>query len=242
MATLPNQVILYDDSCPMCRIYTGAFVRCGILEPSGRVAFSQVPDAVRELLDVDRARREIPVCDLASGRVRYGLDALFFVLGERFPAFGRILRIPGVKAFWTPIYFWISFNRRMLAGFAPPPGGFDCEPPIHRGFWLALLAVAGLAGWAAVRSSGAALGHPGIAAAVLAGLPLLWWAVGTGRTRSVETAIKGAGSAASAILSTAVVLWLGLWIPGTAAAWVAHGLAAAVLLHELHRRSWVFRT
>ncbi|MBU4459817.1 MAG: hypothetical protein KJ579_04550, partial [Verrucomicrobia bacterium] len=136
----------------------------------------------------------------------------------------------------------ISFNRRMLAGFAPPQGGFDCEPPVHRGFWLALMAVAALAGWGAVRGSGAALGHPGIAAAVLAGLPLLWWAAGTARTRTADTAMKNAGSAAAAVLTTSVVLLLGLLIPGTVAAWVVHGLAAALLLHELHRRAWIFRT
>ncbi len=241
MATVNQQVILYDDSCPMCRLYTGAFVRYGIMEKDGRVAFSQVPESVRCRLDVDRARREIPLCDLASGQVRYGLDALFFVLGTRFPTFGRILRIPGVKAFWTPIYFWISFNRRMLAGFPPPDGGFDCEPPLHRGFWLALLAVGALAAWGAVRGSAATLGHPAIAAAVLAGLPLAWWGVGALRSRSTDAAFKGAGSAAGAILATSILLMLGRLIPGTAAAWIVHGIAALVLLHELHRRAWIFR-
>jgi len=241
MATVNHQVILYDDSCPMCRLYTGAFVRCGILEPAGRVAFSKVPEAVRRRLDLDRARREIPLCDLESDRVRYGLDALFFVLGERFPTFGRILRIPAVKVFWTPIYFWISFNRRMLAGFPPPAEGLDCEPPLHRGFWAALLAVAALAGRGAVRASAAALDRPGIAAAVLAGLPLLWWLAGVARARSVDAALKGAGSAAGAVLATSLLLMLGLLIPSAAAAGAVHGLALLVLLHELHRRSWVFR-
>jgi hypothetical protein len=241
MATVNHQVILYDDRCPMCRLYTGAFVRCGILQASGRVAFSQVPEDVRCRLDLDRARREIPLCDLDSGRVRYGLDALFFILGERFPTFGRLLRIPAVKVVWTPIYFWISFNRRMLAGFPPPAGGFDCEPPLHRGFWTALLAVAALAGWGAVRASGGRLGHPAITTAVLAGLPLLWWAAGAVRAGRSDAVLKGAGSAAGAVLATSVFLMLGLLVPSTPAAWIVHGISLLLLLHELHRRSWVFR-
>ena len=242
MATMNNQVILYDDSCPMCRLYTGAFVRCGIMDADGRVAFSKAPPAVRGRLDLERARREIPLCDLATGQVRYGLDALFYVLGERFPAFGRLLRIRAIKAFWTPVYFWISFNRRMLAGCPPPTDGLDCGPPLHRGFWLALLAVAALASWGAVRASGAALGHPAATAAVLAGLPLVWWIAGSLRKRSMDAAFQGAGSAASAALATSVFLLLGLLIPGTVAARVVHGLAALLLVYELHRRSWMFRT
>lgn len=146
-----------------------------------------------------------------------------------------------MKAFWTPVYFWISFNRRMLAGFAPPQGGFNCEPPLHRGFWIALLAIAALAGWGAVRSSAAALGHPGIAAGVLAGLPWLWWAAGALRTRSVDAILKIAGNAAASSLAASVVLMLGLLIPGIVAAWAAHALAAALLLIELRRRRWVIQ-
>ena len=162
------------------------------------------------------------------------------MLGTRFPAFGRILRIPGVKAFWTPIYFWISYNRRMLAGFPPPADGFNCEPPLHRGFWLALMAVSGLAVWGAVRRSGASLGAPAVTAAALAGLPLLWWGAGIARAKSADAAWKGAGSAAAAAMAVSIFLMLGLCIPGAAAAWIVHGLAALLLLHELHRRSWVF--
>ena len=37
---LENKVIVYDDSCPMCKIYTYWFVAVGLLKQENRVGFA----------------------------------------------------------------------------------------------------------------------------------------------------------------------------------------------------------
>ena len=37
---LNNKVIVYDDSCPMCKIYTYWFVAMGLIKPENRVGFA----------------------------------------------------------------------------------------------------------------------------------------------------------------------------------------------------------
>ena len=39
METLRDHTIIYDDECPMCNIYTRAFVKHGLLDKKGRKGF-----------------------------------------------------------------------------------------------------------------------------------------------------------------------------------------------------------
>lgn len=146
---LDNKVILYDDNCPMCRVYTQGFVRMGILAPQGRVGLAHAPSDLIAPLDLDRARHEIPLLDTQTGVVTYGMDALFTLIGHRFPVFHSLFRHARFRALIYSVYQLVTYNRRVIAGCAPTRGGFDCAPDFNRVVRLRYLRFA-LCVWAAL--------------------------------------------------------------------------------------------
>lgn len=148
MSALENKVIIYDDVCPLCRAYTAGFVRLGWLKH--RTGFAEASPALLQSLDLDRARHEIPLHDQLTGETLYGLDALFFLIGRRFPWCRLLFRLRPFRAALYTLYQIITFNRRIIAGSSSPAAGFDCAPDVNRFYrWLyiglALLATALLA-------------------------------------------------------------------------------------------------
>jgi hypothetical protein len=41
MEALKDHVLLYDQNCPLCRSYTGLFIKCGMLDGEGREAYGR---------------------------------------------------------------------------------------------------------------------------------------------------------------------------------------------------------
>ena len=130
MATLNDKIIIFDDSCPMCRLYTKAFVDLGMLKPENRIGFAQLEPRIFSQLDIDRARHEIPLFDDGTRKTVYGLDALCLILTSRWRWLSPILNSRFAKAMLFPLYQIITFNRRVIAGCGPKPG-FDCAPDFH---------------------------------------------------------------------------------------------------------------
>ena len=73
---LENKVIVYDDSCPMCKIYTYWFVAVGLLKQENRVGFATASQEITANIDMDRGRHEIPLYDRDTGETIYGLTAM----------------------------------------------------------------------------------------------------------------------------------------------------------------------
>ena len=128
---LHNKVIIYDDSCPMCKLYTYWFVAWGFLKPENRIGFATAPPEITAHVDLDLGRHEIPLYDRSTHETIYGLRALTIILGHRWtwlrPLFAS-------RPFWWlfyPIYQIITYNRRVMAGCGHC-GGFDCAPDLNR--------------------------------------------------------------------------------------------------------------
>jgi hypothetical protein len=120
MKTLKNHIILYDAECPMCNLYTHAFTTTGMLDPTGRAPYQNIPDFACPLIDRQRAVNEIALIDKTTGEVRYGIDSLFAIIGTSFPIFKPLF---ASKAFhWTmrKLYAFISYNRKVII---PAPKG-----------------------------------------------------------------------------------------------------------------------
>ncbi|RYD94126.1 MAG: DUF393 domain-containing protein, partial [Sphingobacteriales bacterium] len=114
MKVLSGQVILYDADCPMCGLYTKAFVRAGLLGAEGRVPYQDAPAACAVLIDTRRAVNEIALVDLRSGTVTYGVQSLFTVLGAALPMLRPLF---GFRPFaWAAekAYRLVSYNRRVI--------------------------------------------------------------------------------------------------------------------------------
>ncbi|MEL6890162.1 MAG: hypothetical protein AAFP84_01095 [Actinomycetota bacterium] len=160
--------LVFDDSCPMCKVYTGAFDALGW---SGRTPFSTALDTYGDVLDLDRARHEIPIIDPTSRTVRYGLDGLGALLADRVPLLAWWFRHPLVLRWGRPVYDFISYNRREIAGSPPPATGFDCAPDHHPGWMTRYQVGVGLATVAIAATKPAAIGAT-VAATLIGGAML----------------------------------------------------------------------
>ncbi|MEQ1907161.1 MAG: hypothetical protein ABL888_23450 [Pirellulaceae bacterium] len=141
MATLDDKVIVFDDSCPMCRLYTYWFVAWGFLRNENRVGFANLDPRILAQLDLNRARHEIPLFDRRSGVTIYGLPALCFVLASRWTWLAPLFESRVFRGLMFPVYQFVTYNRRVMAG-CRSCSGFDCSPDLNRPYRLALLLLA----------------------------------------------------------------------------------------------------
>jgi hypothetical protein len=123
-----KKTIIYDDACPLCTWYTGAFVKTGLLDEEGRKAFSTVSPELLQYIDPNRGVNEIPLIDQETHEVLYGIDALVAIIGQRCP----IVRVLGKKELvkWPlkKIYNFISYNRKVIVARKTVEGTYDCTP------------------------------------------------------------------------------------------------------------------
>lgn len=138
-----HKVIVYDDTCPMCSLYTKAFVHTGMLKAENRIGFSQLEhDELIEALDPVRSRHEIPLLDREGGPTLYGVDALVYILRQRLPIIAWGMKLPGVAASVRVLYAVISYNRRVIIPSSGRTTGVDCTPDFHTGYRLIFIAFA----------------------------------------------------------------------------------------------------
>lgn len=114
MKTLAGYTILYDAECPMCNLYTQAFVKTGMLDKAGRAPYQQMPEAACPLIDRQRAVNEIALVNTQTGEVNYGVRSLFKIIGNAFPAFGPIFNFRPFVWLMGKVYAFISYNRRVI--------------------------------------------------------------------------------------------------------------------------------
>ncbi len=139
MKTLKNKTLIYDNTCPMCDAYSNAFVSKGMLDKDGRKSFAEADTGMLAMLDKDRARHEIPLVDNQTGEVLYGLDGLLLIVANALPVLKPLLAHRWFKKMLTPLYKFISYNRRVIAGSFYGGIGFDCAPDFHLGWRIALI-------------------------------------------------------------------------------------------------------
>ncbi len=122
MKTLENHVVLFDGECPMCNLYTCAFVKIGMLPKDGRGDYQSNMDTVCPLIDKQRAVNEIALVNLQNGEVTYGVKSIFKILGNACPAFAPLFLCNPFIWLMSKVYAFISYNRRVII---PAPAGGD---------------------------------------------------------------------------------------------------------------------
>jgi hypothetical protein len=115
MKTLKNHIILYDAECPMCKLYTGQFVKRGMLEIDGRHSYQEMPEMVCPYVDRQRAVNEIALVNTETGEVEYGVRSLFKVIANSFPVFGPLFSFRPFTWLMGKAYGFVSYNRRVIA-------------------------------------------------------------------------------------------------------------------------------
>lgn len=140
MKTLTNHTIIYDTQCPLCKVYTGYFVQSGMLEQDGRAPFNE--HTVNQFTNVDwcRAKTEIALVDRTNQTVHYGIDSLSTILGHRFPIINTMMGNRSIRWFIQKLYFFISYNRKVIAPGALFEEDHSCAPPMNYTYrWLYIL-------------------------------------------------------------------------------------------------------
>lgn len=128
MITLKNYQILFDAECPMCKMYTKAFVKAGMLENNGRKAYQDVDNQACPLLDRQRAANEIALVNIETGEVVYGVNSLFKVIGTSYPALKPLFNWRLFNWLMSKMYAFISYNRRVIIPASSTKNSFEIQP------------------------------------------------------------------------------------------------------------------
>jgi predicted DCC family thiol-disulfide oxidoreductase YuxK len=136
-----NKVIIYDDNCPLCTVYTAAFVRTGLLDAEGRQNFSTVDAAIFQHIDPTKCNNEIPLIDTGTKQVWYGIDALLEILGDKFPVIKKLGNLPPIKWMLLKLYKFISYNRKVIVAIAAKKDSYDCSPAFNVPYRISFLAL-----------------------------------------------------------------------------------------------------
>lgn len=142
MKTLEHHTIIYDDECPMCNLYTSAFVKSGMLDENGRQAFSHFAKGPSPRVDLERAANEIALINQKDGSVTYGLSSLLKIIGNSFPVFKPLFKLRLFRLIMEQVYFFVSYNRKVIV----PGNNFEqqnaCTPTYHKAYRTAYIIIA----------------------------------------------------------------------------------------------------
>lgn len=131
MKTLTNHTIIYDDECPMCKEYTKAFVKTNMLDANGREAYTKVVNNNIPNIDWDRARNEIALINKEDNSVKYGVDSVLTIIGHSLPVAKPFFDFKPVRFLLGHLYFFISYNRKVIAPGKVFEGRNTCTPDLN---------------------------------------------------------------------------------------------------------------
>lgn len=140
MKPLKNHTLIYDNECPMCNIYSKGFIKAGMLDESGREAFTELSFVNKNLIDFNRAKNEIALVDHGKNKVMYGLDSLLLIIGNSFPTLEKIARIKPLYWFFKKLYSFVSYNRKQIIPSAKDQTEEACVPDFNLKYRLAYIA------------------------------------------------------------------------------------------------------
>ena len=136
-----KKLIIYDGSCPMCRLYTKGMIAADCNSSLTRLSSEEVvQETVLNRLDRQRARHEIPLVDLDGGETLYGIDTWTYVFGRRSHSIEKLLSFRWLRVILQKLYAFISYNRRIIITSAPGRWQLlDLQPDFRLGYRLAFI-------------------------------------------------------------------------------------------------------
>jgi predicted DCC family thiol-disulfide oxidoreductase YuxK len=143
MKALANHTLIYDGECPMCSKYSQVFVKTGMLDDHGREAFTEVKGDVPGV-DWNRACNEIALVNRKEKTVRYGVDGLAAIVENSLPWIKPILRFKPVYFLLRRLYFFISYNRKVIAPGKEFEADHTCTPAMNYPYRIAYVLFAWL--------------------------------------------------------------------------------------------------
>lgn len=115
MKKLENYQIIYDDECPLCNVYTRAFIDNGMLDKNGRVPYKEYIVENKFNVDIQKSQNQIALVNTKTGETTYGLDSMLKIITHRFNFVKNLFKIKIIYWLFTKLYSFISFNRKVIA-------------------------------------------------------------------------------------------------------------------------------
>ena len=136
-----KKLIIYDASCPMCRLYTRGMVSADGSGQLTRISNDELMDTtVLDRIDRQRARHEIPLIDLDGGETLYGVDTWIYAVSQRSNQIGKLLSRNWLRVLLQKLYAFISYNRRIIITSAPGRWQLlDLQPDFRLNYRLAFV-------------------------------------------------------------------------------------------------------
>lgn len=141
MKTLKNNTLLYDKDCPLCRAYTKSFVSCKLLDENGRSAYNETAGNVLTHVDMARAKDEIALVNHGENTVMYGIDGLIHIFTHERNWLKKLLHAVPIYYIIKFFYFFVSYNRKLIAPSQTMYGANDCSPSFNLFFRILYIAV-----------------------------------------------------------------------------------------------------
>lgn len=120
--------LLYDEDCPLCRWYTGLFVKHSFLAEKGKIPYTAYIQSHPGTVDETLARNKIACVNNQTGEVCYGVDSLLLILGQRFPFIRTLGEFKPINVLLKLLYLFISYNRKVIVPAPKKDIGCACEP------------------------------------------------------------------------------------------------------------------
>ena len=140
MKTLENHVLIYDKNCPLCNLYTGAFIKTNMLDKNGRADYCSMDFSLLPHLDLARAKDEIALVNTKTGSITYGIDSLFKILSSSIPVLGYVFKWSAFKFAMGKFYALVSYNRKAISPEKTFESPSSCIPSLHLGYrWAYIL-------------------------------------------------------------------------------------------------------
>lgn len=129
MKTLEKHTLIYDEECPLCQVYTGQFIKQGLLDKEGRTAYQTMDFDKYPFIDKKLAANKIVLLNTQTGEATYGIDSLIKVLSHQYSFIDRVSKFKWVYTFLTLLYQFVSYNRKIVAP-GPVNNKQVCTPSI----------------------------------------------------------------------------------------------------------------
>jgi len=124
---LKNHKLLVDAHCPMCTLYGKCFTSLGLIDDKTVNPYQIEANNSYLSIDMERAKSEIALHNLATNHTSYGIDAFIEILSQGNHLIKGILQLTPIYFVLNILYMFISVNRKVITR----PVRLDQVDPCH---------------------------------------------------------------------------------------------------------------
>ena len=140
---LKKHKLLIDKDCPMCRLYGKSFVHFRMAAEDCILVYQSEEASSYKEIDQERAKNEIALIDLSTGKTTYGIDSLINIITQRIPSLKNFLQHPIIHTPLTILYRFISSNSKVISPAPSDTNNRACNPDFNLHYrWAYIIFVA----------------------------------------------------------------------------------------------------